>query len=160
MAISFSLFPISQNGIFLAEPNTMRFGSKKTGGLTQIEKKSLKYFKKIAQKYGFSHYLGIPFITESDKNVWPAIKKWVKSNEYKVIRDVFDIFEKRFKKIWKPKILKNNIKMFKKESQRICYKKNDKHLEYFFGKYNKNKFKEINVYLLKDTQVKVRRKKK
>jgi len=79
---------------------------KRTGALTVKEKKVLKIFKKILKKYDFREkdgkrlYLGIPFITSPDKKIWATVKKWVNKEEFKKIKQVFEIFNKRFNKIW------------------------------------------------------------
>ncbi len=134
---------------FSCRPRYNKEWLKKIGKLNKKEKNALNKFKKILKKYNFSHYLGIPFITENDENVWPAVQKWVKPNEYKTIRNASDIFEEKFKKIWKPQILNNNIKSFKKELGRNCYKEIDKHLTFFWGKYDTDKIKNVNIFLIK-----------
>jgi len=79
---------------------------KQTGVLTIKEKDALKKIVKILKKYAFWEkngkkiYLGIPFITSSDKRAWMAIEKWVNKEEFKKIRQIFKIFDERFNKIW------------------------------------------------------------
>lgn len=120
---------------------------KNTGELLEEEKKGLNEFKKIISKYKFANYLGIYFIVNDDEIAWKELRKKIDVDDYQKIQNIFNVFEKRFKKIWKPKTLENNIKMFKKEMKRNCYIKIDEYLDNFFGSYNR-KFK-LNIYLLK-----------
>lgn len=120
---------------------------KKTGPLNKEEKEALQDISKILKKYGFEQYLGKYFFIENNKDVWGKVKKYITDKEYKKTREVFDVLENRFEKIWDPSILKDNIKIFKKESGRFYYKKIDEYLKNFFGKYDRKK--KINIFLLR-----------
>lgn len=79
---------------------------KQTGALSNKEKNALKIFKKILRKYDFKEkngkklYLGIHFITSSKKKTWIEIKKYVNKEEFKKIKLIFKIFDRRFSQIW------------------------------------------------------------
>jgi MoaA/NifB/PqqE/SkfB family radical SAM enzyme len=65
-----------------------------TGELTKKEKESLKEFKKLLRNYGYQgeNFLGIPFITSGEKEIWKKVKKWVKPDEFTKIKNIFKIF--------------------------------------------------------------------
>lgn len=110
----------------------------------------LKDISDILKKYNFSKYIGKIFILEKEpENVWKKLKKTVNKNEFEKIKNIFDIFEEKFKKNWNEKLLENNIKTFNKELNRNCYNKIDNYLNTFLGEFKKNKVNKINIYLLK-----------
>lgn len=78
-----------------------------TSSLSKKEKKALKDFTKIIKKYGFHYknkrfvYLGIPFIVFfNEDKAWAKVKNLVNQEEYKKLKDIFEIFKTRFEKIW------------------------------------------------------------
>lgn len=85
---------------------------KKTGVLSNKERRALKEFCKILKKYGFKKkkdkvtWLGTPFITSFEKEGWQNVREWVSEEEYKGIREIFEIFRPRFEKIWAKEVLK------------------------------------------------------
>lgn len=134
---------------FSCRPNYNPIWLKKIKELSQEEKKALNEFSKILKKYSFKHYLGVPFYTRTDKNVWSAVKKMITESEYETLRKIFSVFDEKFNKIWNPKILDNNAKILKRELQKGYCVKIEKDLLNFIGKYNKNQCKKINIFLLK-----------
>jgi len=122
---------------------------KKTGKFSKKESSILKLFGNILKKYDFKKYLGHYFIVEKNKNkAWKKIMRNTTKKEFKIISEVFDIFGKRFEKVWKTEILEKNSEILKKELKRNKYKKIQTDLDSFFGKPSKI-LKSIDIFLLK-----------
>ncbi|MEW6408204.1 MAG: hypothetical protein AB1465_05970 [Patescibacteria group bacterium] len=97
---------------------------KQTGHLNKKEEKVLEEFRKIIKKYGFtrdkigkSKYLGQIFFIYPEKEVWNKLERFIRKDEFKKIKKVFEIFQSRFNKIWTTKsanILIAQVKYFKR----------------------------------------------
>lgn len=132
---------------------------KTTGPLTRGEKKGLMKFTKILKKYGFKKergenvYLGIPFTTSPQKTVWQKVKNWVNRKEYSEIKNIFEIFQGRFNKIWEEsKIkLKKTAPAFEKN---LNSKKNRLLFQNLANLYQANfpLNKKVNVYLFSGSE--------
>lgn len=113
-----------------------------TGELTEIEENALRVFSALMrEKYGFQApetYLGEIFYKCTDRTAWPALKKLVKNyQDYDDLKNVFSVFENRFKKIWDAAD-RSGLSILKKE----------------FGKKNTNAFFETVVSLFGDENTK------
>lgn len=127
---------------------------KQTGPLIEKEKTALNNFREIIKNYGFSYkkggkskYLGQIFFLNSEKKIWKKLKKFVSSSEFKKLREIFEIFEPRFNKIWDR--YSNNLRrveIFKKRLQRKNWKKLWKDLEIVLG--GKKKIRKINIIVI------------
>jgi len=83
----------------------------KTGELTKEENSALKKFTKIIRKYSFGEkYLAIPFIRTEENLIWERVKKWVSSQEYSNIQEIFKVFDKRFNIVWEEE--KSGLKLW------------------------------------------------
>jgi len=124
---------------------------KHTGGnLSLQEKKYLKIFKNILIKYGFKKYLGEYFINQLHPNKqWALLKNNITKKEYTDIKKIFNIFNKRFEKLWfnNYKILINNKKILNKEFKKTRINKIIKNLEKIFD-IKINKQQTLEVFLL------------
>lgn len=128
---------------------------KKTGPLIPEEKKALMKFARILKKYGFKKkknknlYLGIPFISSSQKTGWQRVKNWVNKKEYLEIKNIFEIFQKRFNKIWEEdkEKLRETAPVFE---AKLNSKRNRSLLQTLANLYQTNLplNKRVNIYLL------------
>lgn len=127
---------------------------KQTGHLNKKEKKAIEEFKTIIKNYGFESksdknvYLGIPFIIPPSSRVWKKVKNWVKKDDYKKLKKIFEIFKPRFEKIWavSSKQLKETKQILRKKLEN---KKTNEILEVFSNLYkNKEEIGEtLEIYL-------------
>lgn len=112
----------------------------KTGALSNEEKKELRVFSNILQKYGFVYdkngkikYIGKFFYCYPEKKAWEELKKNITQKEFLEIRNVFKVFKKRFKKIWKPQELKKRIKTVRDLTNKKSWKLLMQHIRVLFG---------------------------
>ena len=138
---------------FSCRKNYNKMWLEKTGPLKNGEKQALRKMRKLLGRYGFSRerredpsrFLGIPFIVHSD---WGKVEEWVEPDEFLTLKDVFEVFEPRFEKIWmeeEPKLANWKTALVEELTKRK-YDNLEKDLETFFNQ--KPKFSNIDVYLL------------
>ncbi len=97
---------------FSARKSYNEYWIKKTGKLTKKEKSALISLTKILKKYNFGKdFLGKPFTLNEEKDVWKKVEKWVNRKEFVEIKNIFDIFDQRFEKIWE--LEKSNLDLGK-----------------------------------------------
>ena len=95
---------------------------RRTGMFTPKEEKALALFSELMRtKYGFQSqktYLGGVFYKNTERTVWRALKKFVKSPEdYKLFKNIFSTFHERFEKEWK-KTNTTSLKLLERELQK------------------------------------------
>lgn len=108
--------------------------------MSDEEKKELRVFSNILQKYGFVYdkngkikYIGKFFYCYPEKKAWEELKKNITQKEFLEIRNVFKVFEQRFKKIWKPQELKKRIKTLRDLTNKKRRKLLMRHVRVLFG---------------------------
>jgi len=114
--------------------------------LDKQEETALKNFCKIIQKYGFQHdknwkskYIGQYFYLHSEKQAWEELKKAVTENESNDLKEIFEIFNSRFEKIWKLKDQDNRIETLDQSLKDKNYKSLLDDTEKIFGNSKNNK---------------------
>lgn len=113
------------------------------GPLNKKEIKALNKFRKIIKDYGFTHnkenkskYLGQIFFLYSEKEIWGKLEEFVKKDEFKKIKEIFEIFQPHFQKIWSGKYVKILSTQIKHLKNYLNNPKNNKlfnELEKIFG---------------------------
>jgi len=92
--------------------------------------------------------LGYFFLAHNNKRAWQELSKQTTKDEYNKLKNIFDIFTKKFNKIWK--IEKTNIanasKLLATELKEKKYKELEKDLALLFNK--KNNKKKIKIFIL------------
>jgi len=142
---------------FSCRKNYNKIWLKKTVPLNDKEKQALKQLTKLLLKYHFSSgqkgpddpskFLGIPFTIYSDEEVWEKVGEWVEPNELETLKNVFEIFEPRFEKLWveeKPKLTEWRTILVKELAEKK-YDDLEKDLETFFNQ--KPRYSQVDVYL-------------
>ncbi|MGB9847647.1 MAG: hypothetical protein ACPLKV_00260 [Minisyncoccia bacterium] len=124
---------------------------KQTGQLKPNEFEILQKFKTICQKYGFTSsdfnktkYLGKYFYLYPEKQCFKKLQANVEKNEFELIKQVFQIFEPRFNKIWLKNKNPRSITLLKNELQKNNWKNLLKDVELIFGKSNQK----INIIVI------------
>lgn len=143
---------------FSCRKNYNQIWLEKTGALDDKEKQALKQLAKLLIKYHFSSgqkgpedpskFLGIPFTISSDRDAWKKVEGWVEPEEFSTLKNIFEVFEPRFEKIWveeKPKLASWKTTLIEELAQKK-YDDLEKDLEAFFDQ--KPKYSSIDVYLL------------
>ncbi|MEW5908156.1 MAG: hypothetical protein AB1643_03225 [Patescibacteria group bacterium] len=138
---------------FSCRPDYNEIWIKRTGDLTRKEKQSLQDFKNIMTKYGFTYrnkksvYIGNIFYKYPEESIWEKLRWLVTKKELEKIKEIFNIFNPRFNKIWRSyKPFGARIKIF----ENVLYEKRNvnlfKALEIMLG--NKKKIKCINIFII------------
>jgi len=131
---------------FSCRKNYNQIWLRKTGSLTDKEKKYLEKFIKLMKRYGLEYrnnkfmYLGQFFLSpvKNESQIWNGVEKFVKKEDFKLIKKTFSVFKERFEKIWKKDKLQKWQKRLDKEvkskkfkdllckiSSSLLYNKND-----------------------------------
>ncbi len=123
---------------------------KELGKLTEQEKKALKEFKAIYQKYFLKKYIGKSFFLS--KNPWKALSGEISKQDLNKLKEVFSVWQKKFENIYKKDLpnlrqwQKELRSQFKKSNRKLQAEKINQILSVF---YNRPKLKsEIRVYLM------------
>jgi len=115
---------------FSCRPNYNTDWLKHSGKLTIKEKKALNEFKKIMNDYGFFYknreykYLGQVFFLNEENEVWDKLKDFVTEKEFIKIKEIFELFNPRFKKVWD----KEKLIIWQKKLNRILRSKSSSEL--------------------------------
>ncbi len=132
MKFKFKISKLANQFFFISNLSEWHFSCRKdynqewlkwTWPLTDKEQKGLEDFKKIMENHGFirnrmwkTKYMGQYFyINQKESDVWNNLKKSIDNNDFKKIKNIFNVFTPRFEKIWKrsQKNLSKEISYFK-----------------------------------------------
>lgn len=109
---------------FSCRPDYNKKWIEQTGSLNNEEKKKLKKFSSILRKYGFVYdkkgetkYIGKYFYCYSEKIAWRELGKNITQKEFLEIKNVFKVFDRRFKKIWNPREMDSRIKLVRSSAK-------------------------------------------